>query len=70
MRWLTSGQANKHPDQADKLRGYGKAVAVQGVFLLAFDMVNYLIFKHREDPQQIQLTAQAPLGLGVRILIR
>ncbi|MBO0936750.1 hypothetical protein J2I47_09365 [Fibrella sp. HMF5335] len=67
---ILAGQANAHPDQADKLRGYGKAVAVQGAFLLAFDLVNYLIFKHRGDPQQIQLTAQAPLGLGVRIPIR
>ena len=67
---VLAGQANAHPDQADKLRGYGKAVAAQGAFLLAFDMVNYLIFKHRGDPQQIQLTAQAPLGLGVRIPIR
>lgn len=67
---ILAGQANSRPDQADKLRGYGKAVAAQGAFLLAFDIVNYLIFKRRGDPQQIQLTAQTPLGLGVRIPIR
>ena len=63
-------RANSHPDQADKLRGYGKAVMAQGAFLLAFDMVNYLIFKHRGDPQQIQLIGQTPVGMGVRIPIR
>lgn len=67
---VLAGQANAHPDQADKLRGYGKAVAAQGAFLLVFDTINYLIFKQRGDRQQIQLTAQAPLGLGVRIPIR
>ncbi len=61
---VLAGQANAHPDQTDKLRGYGKAVAAQGAFLLVFDTVNYLIFKRRGDRQQIQLTAQAPLGVG------
>lgn len=63
-------RANSHPDQADKLRGYGKAVMAQGAFLLAFDVINYLIFKKRGDPQQIQLIGQTPLGLGVTIPIR
>lgn len=63
-------RANSHPDQADKLRGYGKAVMVQGAFLLAFDVVNYFIFKKRGDPQQLELIGQAPLGMGVRIPIR
>lgn len=63
-------RANSHPDQADKLRGYGKAVMAQGAFLLAFDVVNYLIFKKRGDPQQLQLIGQAPLGVGVTIPIR
>ena len=67
---ILTGQADSRPDQDGKLRGYGKAVAAQGAFLLVFDTVNYLIFKHRGDRQQIQLTAQAPLGLGVRISIR
>ena len=63
-------RANSHPDQADKLRGYGKAVMAQGAFLLAFDVVNYLIFKKRGDPQQIQLIGQTPIGVGVTIPIR
>lgn len=63
-------RANSHPDQADKLRGYGKAVMAQGAFLLAFDVVNYLIFKKRGDPQQVQLIGQTPLGIGVTIPIR
>ena len=63
-------RAKSHPDQADRLRGYGKAVMVQGAFLLAFDVVNYIIFSKRGDPQQLELIGQAPLGLGVRIPIR
>ncbi|MBO0947581.1 DUF6992 family protein [Fibrella forsythiae] len=63
-------RANSHPDQADKLRGYGKAVMAQGAFLLAFDVVNYLVFRRRGDPQQVQLIGQAPMGVGVSIPIR
>ncbi len=63
-------RANSRPGQADKLRGYGKAVMAQGAFLLAFDVVNYLIFKKRGDPQQIQLIGQAPIGVGLTISIR
>ncbi|XWW45737.1 hypothetical protein JYG30_23970 [Fibrella sp. USSR17] len=63
-------RANSRPDQADKLRGYGKAVMAQGAFLLAFDVVNYLIFKKRGDPQQLQLIGQSPMGVGVTIPIR
>lgn len=63
-------RAKTHPDQADRLRGYGKAVMVQGAFLLAFDVVNYFIFSKRGDPQQMQLIGQAPIGMGVRIPIR
>ncbi|MEZ0538794.1 DUF6992 family protein [Fibrella arboris] len=63
-------RANSHPDQADKLRGYGKTVMAQGAFLLAFDVVNYLIVKRRGDPQQIQLIGQSPMGVGVTIPIR
>ena len=63
-------RAKSHPDQADKLRGYGKAVMAQGAFLLAFDVVNYLIFKKRGDSQQIQLIGQTLLGVGVTIPIR
>ncbi len=63
-------RANSRPGQADKLRGYGKAVMAQGAFLLAFDVVNYLIFKKRGDPQQIQLIGQAPIGVRLTIPIR
>lgn len=63
-------RANSHPDQADKLRGYGKTVMAQGAFLLAFDVVNYLVFKRRGDPQQIQLIGQSPMGVGITIPIR
>ncbi|MEZ0486270.1 DUF6992 family protein [Fibrella aquatica] len=63
-------RANSRPDQADRLRGYGKTVMAQGAFLLAFDAVNYLVFKKRGDPQQIQLIGQTPLGMGVTIPIK
>jgi hypothetical protein len=58
------------PDRADQLRGYGKSVMVQGGFLLAFDMVNYLIFKNRGDNQQEQLLRVTPSGVGVVLPIR
>lgn len=63
-------RANSRPDQADKLRGYGKTVVAQGAFLLVFDAVNYLIASKRGDLQQIRLIGQAPLGVGVSVLIR
>lgn len=58
------------PDRAEQLRGYGKSVMLQGGFLLAFDMVNYLIFKNRGDNQQDQLLQVTPSGVGVVLPIR
>ena len=52
-----AGLPATRPDRADQLRGYGKSVMLQCGFLLAFDMVNYLIFKNRGDNQQDQLSA-------------
>ena len=66
----TAGLANSKLDKADQLRGYGKSVMVQGGFLLAFDVVNYFIFKNRGDKQQLQLISAGPLGVGMVLPIR
>lgn len=58
-------RAESHPDKADQLRGYGKSIMVQGGFLLAFDLVNFFIFKNRGDKRERFLLAAGPTGLGV-----
>ena len=63
-------RANSHPDNADQLRGYGKSVMLQGGFLLAFDLVNYFIFKGRGDKQERFLLSATPNGVGLVISIR
>jgi hypothetical protein len=63
-------RGRSRPDKADQLRGYGKSIMVQGGFLLAFDLVNYVIFKRRGDQQQMQLMSTGPMGLGVVVPIK
>ncbi len=63
-------RAGTRPDKADQLRGFGKSVMVQGGFLLAFDVVNYLIFKNRGDKQQLRLVSAGPMGVGLVLPIR
>jgi hypothetical protein len=63
-------RAESHPDKADQLRGYGKSIMAQGGFLLAFDLVNYFIFKNRGDKQERLLLSATPTGLGVVLPIR
>lgn len=58
-------RGRSRPDKADQLRGYGKSIMAQGGFLLAFDLVNYFIFKSRGDKQEMQLMSTGPMGLGV-----
>lgn len=65
-----SERANTHPDKADQLHGYGKSIMAQGGFLLAFDLVNYFIFKKRGDKQERHLLSASPNGLGVVLSIR
>ncbi|WP_420147541.1 DUF6992 family protein [Spirosoma sp.] len=62
-------RANSRPNKADQLRGYGKSVMVQGGFLLAFDLVNYFIFKKRGDKQERLLLSAGSDGLGLAIRI-
>jgi MFS family permease len=57
------------PDTADRNRGFGKAIAVQGGFLLLFDLVNYAIVRHR-DPQRDALLQATPNGVGLVLPIR
>ena len=63
-------RANTHPDKADQLRGYGKSIMFQGGFLLAFDLVNYFIFKNRGDKQERLLLSATPNGMGVVLPLR
>ena len=63
-------RATSHPDNADQLRGYGKAIMVQGGFLLAFDLVNYFMFRKRGDRQERRLLSVSPSGIGLTIPIR
>lgn len=58
-------RAETRPDQADQLRGYGKSIMMQGGFLLAFDLVNYIIFKKRGDKQERLLLSSGPSGVGL-----
>lgn len=57
-------RGDSHPDKADQLRGYGKAIMAQGGFLLAFDLVNYFMFKKRGDRQERLLLSATPNGLS------
>lgn len=63
-------RAQTRPDRADQLRGYGTSVMLQGGFLFAFDLVNYLIFKNRGDRQQERLLQATPSGVGLVLPIR
>lgn len=63
-------RAESHPDKADQLRGYGKSIVVQGGFLLAFDLVNYFMFKNRGDKQERFLLSAGPTGVGIALPIR
>ncbi len=53
------------PDKAAQQQGYGTSIMVQGSFLLAFDLVNYLLFKRRGDRQQEQLLQATDSGIGL-----
>ncbi len=63
-------RANSRPDKADQLRGYGTSVLVQGGFLLAFDLVNYALFKRRGDRQERLLLSAGPNGVGLMLPIQ
>ena len=64
------GLGNTHPDKADQLRGYGKSVMLQGGFLFAFDLVNYVMFKSRGDKQQLRLVSAGPMSVGLVLPIK
>jgi len=52
-------------DKAAQQQGYGTSIMVQGGFLFAFDLVNYLLFKRRGDRQQDQLLQATDSGIGL-----
>lgn len=58
----------RRPDaDADRLRGYGRSIVLQGGFLLAFDLVNYFIAAGRTGAYAPLLGATADgLGLSLR----
>ncbi len=70
LRERARAKTNVNPDKADQLRGYGKSIMFQGGFLLAFDLVNYFIFKNRGDKQERLLLSPTPDGVGVVLPIR
>ena len=49
----------------DRLRGYGKAVLLQGGFLFVFDLVNYFVASGRNDGYGLLLGAVGE-GVGLR----
>ncbi|GAB3567431.1 hypothetical protein GCM10027578_18310 [Spirosoma luteolum] len=57
-------------DKAAQQRGYGRSIMLQGGFLFAFDLVNYLIFKRRGDRQEGLLLGAGPDGVGLVMPIR
>lgn len=63
-------RGQSRPDKRDQLQGYGKSIMLQGGFLLAFDLVNYFIFKSRGDKQEIKLLSAGPMGVGLAMPIR
>ncbi|WP_338875883.1 hypothetical protein WBJ53_09650 [Spirosoma sp. SC4-14] len=65
-----SERAMSHPNKQDQLRGYGKSIMMQGGFLLAFDLVNYAIFKRRGDRQEMKLLSASPMGAGFVVPIK
>lgn len=72
VAYMTGGlylinRGETRPDQRDKFRGFGKAVIVQGGFLLVFDVVNYLIFQKQGDAKQFKLIGQGPMGVGMQM---
>lgn len=63
-------RGQSRPDKREQLQGYGKSIMLQGSFLLAFDLVNYFIFKSRGDKQEIKLLSAGPMGVGLVMPIR
>lgn len=69
QRGLTN-ELNGLADKAARQQGYGTSIMVQGGFLFAFDLVNYLIFKRRGDKQEEQLIQATSSGVGLVLPIR
>jgi hypothetical protein len=69
QRGMTNGPTGL-TDKAAQQQGYGTSIMVQGGFLFAFDLVNYLLFKRRGDRQEEQLIQATESGVGLVLPIR
>ena len=58
-------RARRPEAEGDQLRGYGKAVLLQGGFLFVFDLVNYFIASGRNEGYGLLLGAVGE-GVGLR----
>ncbi|MEM6879485.1 MAG: hypothetical protein AAF544_13045 [Bacteroidota bacterium] len=57
----------RRPDvNSDRLRGFGKAIVLQGSFLMAFDLINYFIANGRTGDLDLRLGA---VGNGVGMVL-
>ena len=57
-------ERSRRPDaDADRLRGYGTSIILQGGFLFAFDLVNYFIAHGRDESYRL-LLGGTPEGIG------
>lgn len=65
-----ASERNGLADKAARQQGYGTSIMVQGGFLFAFDLVNYLLFKRRGDRQEDQLLQATESGVGLVLPIR
>ena len=59
-------RAKRADVDSDLLRGYGKAIVLQGAFLMAFDLVNFVIASGRNDEYRL-LLAPVEGGLGLQL---
>ncbi|MEM8585172.1 MAG: hypothetical protein AAGF87_12920 [Bacteroidota bacterium] len=60
-------ERSRRPDvNSDRLRGFGKAIVLQGGFLMVFDLVNYFIANGRSGDLDLRLGA---VGNGVGMIL-
>ncbi|MCY7356936.1 MAG: hypothetical protein LH609_05605 [Rudanella sp.] len=63
-------RGRNHPDDRNRLTGFGKSIVVQGGFLFVFDLVNYALFKRRGDKQQALLLGRTSEGVGLVVPLK
>jgi hypothetical protein len=63
-------ERSKTSSSADRLRGYGNGLLLQGAFLLAFDLVLYFVHEHNAAVQlypSLDPVLMGTVGIGARI---